>query len=251
MPKLTLLMERKTVRVFDVNSSVVNIGRAEDMQLIVDDTSVSRRQAQIRFGSHGSWTVQDLGSINGTFLNGHRLTSVQPLKRGDELSFGKFSLFFDTAITGPAGPETPPPKAGGALTETVYVSAEEAEHLRRAVAQQRRAQLHWEAKGRQGTFFLSGGGALVGRSSLCDLQVLAGPKHHLVVLRTQFGFEVRNLSSWHRMRVNGWVFEQSTLQSGDVIEIGGLRATFLDELMPQASPPARAGRPEPADLHTL
>ncbi len=142
MPKLTLVMDRKPVRVFDVNSSVVNIGRAKDMQLMIDDASVSRRQAQIRFGAAGSWTIGDLASINGTFLNGQRLTSVQPLKRGDEVSFGKFSLFFDSAITEPAGPEEAPAcKPGGALTETVYMSAEEAERLRRAVAQQRRAQI--------------------------------------------------------------------------------------------------------------
>jgi hypothetical protein len=172
---------------------------------------------------------------------------VQALKRGDEVSFGKFSLFFDTAISEPAGSEATAWKPGGALTETVYMSAEEAEHLRRAVVQQRRAQLQWEAKGQRGTFFLSGGGVLVGRGSLCDLQVPTGPTHHLLVLRTQFGFEVRNLSWWYRMKVNGWLFEQSTLESGDVIEIGGLRLTFLDELVPQASRPARAAEPASTD----
>src|SRR5713101_3952953 len=145
MPKLTLVMERKPVRVFEMNSSVINIGRAEDMQLMIDSASVSRRQAQIRFGANGSWTIQDLGSGNGTFLNGRRLTSVQPLKRGDEVSFGKFSLFFDSAIAEPVDHEaTARFKPDGALTETIYMSAEEAECLRRAVAQQRRAQLQWE-----------------------------------------------------------------------------------------------------------
>ena len=154
MPKLTLVMDRKPVRVFDVNSSVVNIGRAKDTQFMIDDASVSRRQAQIRFGATGSWTIEDLASINGTFLNGQRLTSAQPLKRGDEISFGKFSLFFDSSISEPSGSaETPAFKPDGALTETVYMSAEDAERLRRAVAQQRRAQLQWEAKRQRGTFY--------------------------------------------------------------------------------------------------
>lgn len=247
MPKLTLVRERRPVRVFEINSSVINIGRSEDMQLMIDDASVSRRQAQIRFGAHGSWTIGDLGSVNGTFLNGHRLTSAQPLKRGDEVSFGKFSLFFDSAISEPPGPEAAASKPGGALTETVYMSAEEAERLRRAVAQQRRAQLQWEARGQRGTFYLSGGGVLVGRTPLCHLQVPAGPKQHVLVLRTQFGFEVRNLSRWHRMKVNGWAFEQATLESGDVIEVGGLRLTFLDELVPQTSRSAGPGGPESVD----
>jgi hypothetical protein len=248
MPKLTLVMERKPVRVFEMNSSVISIGRAEDMQLMIDSASVSRRQAQIRFGANGSWTIQDLGSGNGTFLNGQRLTSVQPLKRGDEVSFGKFSLFFDSAIAEPVGHEgTAGFKPDGALSETIYMSAEEAACLRRAVAQQRRAQLQWEAGGQRGTFYLNGGGVLIGRSLLCDLRVPASPKQHLLVLRSQFGFEVRNLSYWYQMKVNGWAFEQSTLESGDIIEIGGLRVAFLDELVPQASRPVRAGGAESAD----
>ena len=233
MPKLTLVMERKPVRVFDVNSSIVNIGRGEDMHFVIDHASVSRRQAQVRFDANGRWTIADLGSINGTFLNGQRLISVRSLERGDEVSFGKFSLFFDTAITEPARPEEARFKSGGALTETVYMSPDEAEHLRREVAQQRRAQLQWEAKGQRGTFILNGGGVLVGRSLLCDLQVPAGPKQHLLVLRNQFGFEVRNLSWWHQMKVNGWTLEQSPLESGDVIDVGGLHLTFFDELVSQ------------------
>jgi len=251
MPKLTLVMERKPVRVFDVNSSTVNIGRGEDMHFVIDDASVSRRQAQIRFDANGRWTIADLGSINGTFLNGQRLTSAQPLERGDEVSFGKFSLFFDSALTGPARLEEPALfKPGGAHTQTVYMSAEEAEHLRRAVAQQRRAQLQWEAKGQHGTFILNGSGVLVGRSPLCDLQVPAGPKQHLLVLRSQFGFEVRNLSWWHHMKVNGWTVEQSPLESGDVIDVGGLHLTFLDELVSQASRSAPARRPALTDVRT-
>src|SRR5713226_1912839 len=101
MPRLTLVVERKPVHVYDLGTFVTNIGRAEDMQIVIDNVSVSRRQAQIRLEDDGSWTVQDLGSSNGTFLNGERLTAAQRLKRGDEISFGKFSLFFETSVTEP------------------------------------------------------------------------------------------------------------------------------------------------------
>jgi hypothetical protein len=49
------------------------------------------------------------------------------------------------------------------------------------------------------------------------------------------------------MKVNGWAFEQAALESGDVIEVGGLRLTFLDELVPQTSRSARPGGPESVD----
>ena len=79
-------------------------------------------------------------------------------------------------------------------------------------------------------------------------RVPAGPKHHLLVTRNKFGFEIRNLSRWHRMRVNGWVLAQSVLRSGDTIEVGGLRLQFLDNLTPQTpQAPHRPGAAETAE----
>jgi predicted component of type VI protein secretion system len=244
MPKLTLVLERKPVQVYDVGSFVTNIGRAEDMHIVIDNVSVSRRQAQIRLQDDGSWAVQDLGSSNGTFLNGQRLTGAERLKRGDEISFGKYSLFFESAIAEPVG-EAEPAWNGktGEVSETFYMNAEDVERLQHAVALKRRAQLQWEARGKSGTFYLDGPAALVGQSILCDARVPAGPKHHLLVTRNKFGFEIRNLSRWRRMRVNGWVLAQSLLRSGDTVEIGGLRLKFLDDLTPQAAHRPTAAEP--------
>jgi len=231
MPRLTLVVERKPVHVYDVGSFVINIGRGEDMQVMIDNVSVSRRQAQIRLESDGRWTVQDLGSANGTFLNGRRLTDATPLKRGDEISFGKFSLFFESPLAEPvAEADFAPNGKPGLTTETFAMNMADVERLQHALALKRRAQLQWEAKGTAGTFYLDGGAALVGRSPLCDLQVPAGPARHVLVSRGTAGFEVRNLSRWCRMRVNGWGVERAVLNSGDTIEVGGLRLKFLDNL---------------------
>src|SRR6202035_5239584 len=54
---------------------------------ILAHQSVSAHHAMIR-RSRGSYYIRDLGSTNGTFLNGHRIESEQPLKPGDELRFG-------------------------------------------------------------------------------------------------------------------------------------------------------------------
>lgn len=58
----------------------------------------------------------------------------------------------------------------------------------------------------------------------------AGPKNHVIVIRSRTGYEVRNLAGWSRMRVNGARVTQAILKGGDVVEIRGLRLTFFDEV---------------------
>jgi hypothetical protein len=50
------------------------------------------------------------------------------------------------------------------------------------------------------------------------------------VLRAEGHFVVRNLSAWRGMRVNGQRAREATLKSGDVVALGDLQLTFLDEV---------------------
>src|SRR5436309_8572917 len=154
MPTLTLVAERTPLRAYDLNGVVINIGRGDDMDVVIDNPSVSRRQAQVRLDSDGRWIVEDLKSANGTSLNGHRLTGPAPLTRGDEISFGKFSIFFDRALKEPvrdkdaAKPDLPRP------TETFQMDLQELERLQKSSALKRRAHLKWEAASTGDTFYL-------------------------------------------------------------------------------------------------
>ena len=234
MPTLTLVAERTPIKAYEVQSLGVSIGRGDDMDIVIDNVSVSRRQARIAMTAGGQWVVEDLNSANGTFVNGQRLTSPRTLARGDEISFGKFSLFFDRALREPVQQRAIEPRADlPRPSDTFQMDQKDVERLQQVVAMRRRAHLKWEARGKQDTFYLERlerSAVLVGRSPLCDLRVPAGPKHHVLVLRNRTGFEVRNLSAWHRMRVNGEVVAQAPLKGGDVIEARGLRLTFFDEI---------------------
>jgi pSer/pThr/pTyr-binding forkhead associated (FHA) protein len=236
MPKLTLVLDRKTVQVYDLEGPTIRIGRMPDMEIVIDNVSVSRRQAEIALVD-GAWMVRDLGSSNGTLVNGERLTGDRALKPGDEIGLGKYSLFFERVLTG-TQPAPPPPSAqvrpGGAGRgdATMYLDAAEVERLQKAGAQKRQAQIAWEAGGRRGTHYLGPetGSLLIGTSERCDLRLPAGPRHHVLLSRTPQGYEVRNLSFWRRMRVGGRRASRVLLASGDVVEIGGLRLTFMDEV---------------------
>ena len=67
---------------------VKTIGRGQDNNIVVNDTKVSRAHLQIVQDDNGNISVVDLGSANGTYVNGVRITSETPLRTGDELRIG-------------------------------------------------------------------------------------------------------------------------------------------------------------------
>lgn len=71
------------------------IGRAPACQFVLTDLTVSRFHAEIRLTGEG-WMVSDLGSMNGTRVNGWRLTGPARLRPGDEVGFGN-TIFIATA----------------------------------------------------------------------------------------------------------------------------------------------------------
>lgn len=89
--------------------SSCSIGRAEDNDVILKDDKVSRRHALIHRQDDRSYWIIDLGSGNGTYLNGKRLTMPTPLKNEDRIQVAKQALvFFQEAdyadpVTGPIG----------------------------------------------------------------------------------------------------------------------------------------------------
>jgi len=92
------------------------IGRAKDAQIFLDSRTISRRHAEIIHDPFGRWWIRDLGSHNGTLVNGDRIRE-HLLKHGDLVQVGEFSLAL--ASTGDDSAALPPTKAASvALTES-------------------------------------------------------------------------------------------------------------------------------------
>jgi hypothetical protein len=70
------------------------MGRSRQCDVTVDDPNVSRTHAEVR-PRGGSWVVSDLGSTNGSRLNGHRIEGSEVLKPGDEIELGTTVLRFE------------------------------------------------------------------------------------------------------------------------------------------------------------
>jgi len=232
MPKLTLVVERTALKVYDidhVDHPVIRIGREMGLEVVIDNVAVSRHQAEIRL-QDTQWFVRDLGSGNGTLLNGRQLAGLVPIKRGDEISVGKFSLFFDHVPTEPAPPAYVSRTGYAEPGRTLVMRPEELAKLRATIVEKRRAHVRWQADSDEGTFALTDS-VVVGRGDGCDLRVAcSAPKRHLHISRIGQQYEVRNTSWWYRMRVNGEPTRHATLHDGDEIVIGELRLTFKDDI---------------------
>ena len=78
-----------------LESTQVTLGRLPECELTLADAGVSRRHAAVRPGPGGTWVLADLGSTNGTKLNGRRIEGEQVLEDGDELTVGSTTLRFE------------------------------------------------------------------------------------------------------------------------------------------------------------
>ena len=74
----------------------MSIGRSSECTIPIKDRYLSRRHAEI-IAKDGEWTLKDLGSANGTYLNGTRVEADHPLRSGDRIRIGDTELVFLSA----------------------------------------------------------------------------------------------------------------------------------------------------------
>lgn len=109
---------------FALEGDQLTIGRDSSNEITINDAEVSRRHARLTFQG-GKFVLEDLGSTNGTFVNGQRLAGPRVLKAGEVVSFGEqIVLVFEAstfdpmatvaspraaAVPSASRPPTPPP----------------------------------------------------------------------------------------------------------------------------------------------
>lgn len=100
-------------KVFELNQGMITIGRDYSNGIVINDVEVSRKHSRLTATS-GSYIVEDMGSTNGTFVNGQRLLGPHLLRPGEIISFGeKVTLSFEVLQFDPnatvVAPVKPPP----------------------------------------------------------------------------------------------------------------------------------------------
>lgn len=111
---------------YTLEGDQMTIGRDSTNEIVINDAEISRRHARLTFQG-GKYVLEDLGSTNGTFVNGQRLAGPRVLKAGEVVSFGEqIVLVFEVSNNDPGAtmvspraaavpsvsrPATPPPPA--------------------------------------------------------------------------------------------------------------------------------------------
>ncbi len=123
MPKLSLMFGDKIVKEVPVGNRPVTIGRSPDNDLPVDNLAVSNHHAKVYFEA-GRMVVEDLDSLNGTFVNDLRVERAT-LHDGDNIHIGKHKIKVDTSGDAPVPWDTGRKTAAPRIDETMVLDTKE------------------------------------------------------------------------------------------------------------------------------
>ena len=210
MLHLYVTLRDRAVGHFEIPGDRVRIGRHPDNEVQIDSMAVSRHHCLLQRAAQGGWTVEDLGSNNGTFVNGSRITQRAPVRDGDVLSIGKFQVSFRDA-PGDASIVAGATRADG--PEMRELAAPVKGYL---VLQNRRGA----------PMPLERDAFVIGAAPGADLAASGAPR--LAVLVRGFGgFQVLDVSPTPgAVRVRGQPVERAWLGDGDLLTVGDLELEF-------------------------
>jgi predicted component of type VI protein secretion system len=99
---------------FILEGDQLTVGRDATNEIVINDAEISRRHARLTFQG-GKYVLEDLGSTNGTFVNGQRLAGPRVLKAGEVVQFGEQIMLVFEVTSIDAGATMVSPRASAAV----------------------------------------------------------------------------------------------------------------------------------------
>ena len=211
----------------------VSIGRASDNDVILDDKQVSGHHLRLAINANGSITAMDLGSLNGTRLNGRPMSPRQPtaLRPGDTLQVDPFS--FSVRLPSPQAPNPAP------VADRVRISASP------------QPALAIFANDRLTKYPLTKAVVNIGQASENDV-VIPSPQvadHHARLQQQGQAWIVQDLGRGQGVIYNGQRVQQQMLADGDVFYLDQGVAIQMRAFL--GFVPASAEAEFPSSVHTI
>lgn len=254
-PVLILRFKDREIGRWEMDRAQLRIGRTPDNDIVVDNLAVSRLHAVIE-EDRGSYVARDCDSLNGTEVNGERITR-RVLKEGDEISIGKHVIAFRSqsghsvaeadAIAGfdqtmvmsrsqlaAAGTGTPAaapssarePLRSAQIPAEATISAPTALVDARPMTKPSRLVIHSEHG--EHTVMIAQKPVTIGNDEACDVRIDAmfvAPRHAEIV-REDGHVLLRRIAGLRPLRVNGRVVRECELKDKDEIQLASELMVF-------------------------
>lgn len=208
--------EREDARL--VVGAALLLGRGVDGEGRLEDPRISRRHARVTPGAGETLIVEDLGSANGTFVNGLRVSGPRVVRVGDTIRIGSTELRVE-------------PADSGSPTSTVEAQPPERQPRATPVLEPQPPNSDGTLLYRGRRFVLSGDQVTVGRASDNTIRVPSRrvSRHHARFEATEEGFWVVDLGSGNGTHLNGRLLraQRHALANGDTVTIAGEPIRFL------------------------
>ena len=245
MAKLYLKFDQSVLKELPLSQTATTIGRLPDNTLQIDNLAVSGHHAKI-YWSEGHYVVEDLGSLNGTYVNNKRVGQAT-LIHGDQVLIGKHVVEFKNEGSVALGASVP--KAGPAapkLDATVVLDTRRAQgmisdnsaspNVARSITgdpvpgKERIAVLNVvEGRTDQTKYVLTGKMTMIGKSSMATVKLrgLFAPTTAALISRRDNKYFIAPSERRIKLKVNGEDSpNQRELGAGDTIEVGKVKAVF-------------------------
>jgi len=244
MAKLYLKFEQSVLKEIPLTQGAASIGRLPDNTVQIDNLAVSGHHAKI-YWNDGHYVIEDLGSLNGTYVNNKRVGKAT-LIHGDQVLIGKHVVEFKNEGAMAQGPA---PKAGPPapkLDATVVLDTRRAQEMiaeKGAAAPAARSVtgepvllgeriglLNVESgKTDQTRYVLTAKMTMIGKSSMATIRLkgLFAPNTAALISKRDNKYFIAPSERKIKLKINGEDSpNQRELHEGDVIEVGSFKATF-------------------------
>jgi len=242
MATLYLKFKESVLRELPLKRGITTIGRAEGNDIHIDNLAVSGNHARI-IGEADAFTIEDLGSTNGTYIDDKRITR-QKLVHNTVITIGKHSLVFvdpDAALADddrtvvmkrPAGSASAtamaPPKQDPSMDRTIVGGALLQPPLN-APAEKIGILTVLDGSAKNTVYLLDKRLVTIGKSAGAEIRLkgLFAPKVAALINKTREGYFITSATRWRKLLVNGTrISGGHPLKPSDVVEIASLRARF-------------------------
>lgn len=229
----TIMLHDRVIAHFSIHEGTkLTIGRSEEADVAIDNTAISRLHASLEL-KNGVHFLTDLGSTNGTTVNGERISTPVPVSETDAIAIGKFRLV-PQRVEGEQGAKSFA-TAMDIEDQTIFVSSSRQPGARQPgtaspgnQADHKLMVIDGEAQPRE--LSLKGKSSIkIGKDPACDL-VINGflvAKTQCFVISKQDKFFVVPQRSWASTKLNDVIIKnERLLRKGDTMEIRSVKIRF-------------------------